>query len=67
MCATTATTGRPGAYVEWMDHKGVAGRTEGAVRSADNTQTLATVYGEHMGALMARAICSGLTIEREVW
>jgi len=59
--------GQTTAYVEWVDHKGQAGRTEGAVRSRDNSQPLAAVYGDHMGALMARAICCGLTIEREVW
>ena len=45
--------GQTTAYVEWVDHKGKPGRTEG--------------YGLHMGTLLARAICHGVEIERETW
>lgn len=55
------------AYVEWIDHCGVAGRTEGPVLDNDNSKTLAAVYGDHISALMARAICTGHPIERETW
>ena len=57
--------GQTTAYVEWIDHNGKTGRTEGAVRS--KTGTLEQCYGLHMGALMARAICHGIEIERETW
>lgn len=53
------------AYVEFVDGKGKPGRLEAPVRAA--TGTLAQVYGEHMGAIMARAICHGIEIERETW
>lgn len=53
------------AYVEFVDDKGKRGRLEAPVRAA--TGTLAQVYGEHMGAVMARAICNGIKIERETW
>ena len=60
------------AYLEWTDRDGKSGRTEGDVRlpwqamHPDKT-SLAAVFGLHMGALMAKAICQGLDIEREVW
>lgn len=57
--------GQTTAYVAWVDSKGRTGRTEGAVRAESGT--LAQVYGEHMGALMARAICHGIEIRRERW
>lgn len=53
------------AYVEWIDHRGAAGRTEGPVLTTNGT--LAQVYGLHMGALMARAICHGVEVERQTW
>lgn len=53
------------AYVDWIDTKGNTGRTQAAVRS--NSGTLAECYGLHMGALFARAICTGIEIERETW
>ena len=53
------------AYVEWLDDKGATGRTEAPVRAESGT--LEHVYGLHMGALMARAICHGIEIERETW
>jgi hypothetical protein len=57
--------GQTTAYVEWIDHRGRTGRTEGAVKAKRGT--LAQVYGEHMGALIARAICHGVEIRRERW
>lgn len=57
--------GQTTAYVEWVDHNGKVGRTESPVKA--NSGTLAAVYGDHMGALMARAICTGHEIERETW
>ena len=57
--------GQTTAYVEWIDHRGETGRTEAPVKATSGT--LAEVYGDHMGALMARAICTGHTIERETW
>lgn len=57
--------GQSSAYVEWVDDRGNAGRTEGPIKA--ETGTLARVYGLHMGALMARAICTGIEIEREIW
>lgn len=62
---TYSDNGQTKACVEWIDHRGQTGRTEGDVRA--KTGTLAAVYGDHMGALMARAICSGIEIQREVW
>lgn len=62
---TYTDSGQRTAYVEWVDTAGEKGRTESPVRA--NTGTLAQMYGIHMGALMARAICHGVTIEREVW
>lgn len=53
------------AYVDWIGDDGRAGRTEAPVRAV--TGTLAQVYGLHVGALMARAICHGVEIERETW
>lgn len=43
------------AYVEWRDHKGRTGRTEGRRESL------------HMRALLARALAEGLTIDKEEW
>ena len=57
--------GQTKAGVEWIDHNGKAGCTEGGVIA--KTGTLAEVYGVHMGALMARAICNGVEIEHETW
>ncbi len=62
---TYSDNGQTKAYVEWVDYKGQAGRTEGDVYALEGT--LAQVYGDHMGALMARAICMGVEIRREVW
>ena len=56
------------AAVEWIDHKGKPGRTEGPVLLPGETRKpMAEVYGPHMGALLARAICHGIEIERETW
>ena len=57
--------GQTTAYVEWVDHNGQSGRTEGAVRS--QTGTIEQCYGPHMGALIARAICNGIEIEDQTW
>lgn len=57
--------GQTKVYVNWVDHRGNLGRTEGDVRAANGT--LAQVYGEHMGALLARAICHGVEIRHERW
>lgn len=57
--------GQTTAYVEFTDHAGKWGRTEAPVLA--DRGTLAQVYGLHMGALMARAICHGIEIERETW
>lgn len=60
--------GQTTAYVEWVDHKGETGRTEGKVLLPGNTKApLAAVCGMHMGSLLARAICHGVEIEREAW
>ncbi len=68
---TYRDNGQVTAYVEWVDHKGAIGRTEAPVRlpneSASTGRKLAEVFGDHMGALMARAICTGVAIDREVW
>lgn len=53
------------AYVEWVDHNGKSGRTEGPVHWEG--QTIAERYGLHMGALIARAICHGVPVEHEIW
>ena len=42
-------------YVEWLDDKGVKGRTEGDKRSA------------HMEALIARGRREGISLIRECW
>lgn len=56
------------AYVEWTDVRGKPGRTEAPVLLPGETRRpLADVYGLHMGALLARAICQGIEIERETW
>lgn len=57
--------GQRTAYVEWIDHKGETGRTEGPILAERGT--MAQVYGAHMGALIARAICTGVEIEHETW
>ena len=60
--------GQTTAYVEWIDSLGRAGRTEAPVRMPRETKRpLAEVYGPHMGALIARAICTGVTVTHEVW
>lgn len=42
-------------YIEWVDHKGVKGRTEG---QASNP---------HMASLLARATREGVTHIKEIW
>lgn len=46
------------AYVEWLDHRGKCGRTEGQAEP---------FMGEQMRALMNRAVREGVRISREVW
>ena len=57
--------GQTTAYVEWIDHNGKPGRTEGNIRK--HSGTLSECYGDHMGALFARAICHGINVERQTW
>lgn len=59
--------GQTKAYVEWVDHKGQAGRTEADITGRPEDAVMSEVYGAHMGALMARAICNGIVIERQDW
>lgn len=59
--------GQTTAYVEWIDHNGRAGRTEGAVNRTKPGATMAEKYGPHMGSLIARAICQGVNVEHQVW
>jgi len=60
--------GQTTAYVEWIDHKGETGRTEGPVLLPIGTKhPLAEVYGLHMGTLFARAICTGVEIDHQTW
>ena len=59
--------GQTMAYVEWIDHNGRAGRTEGPVNPVKPGATMAEKYGVHMGALIARAICQGVNVEHQVW
>jgi hypothetical protein len=48
--------GQVKAYCEWVDNRGVRGRTEGVMP-----------LGPHMRALEARARREGVTPTREVW
>lgn len=69
--------GQTTAYVEWMDGRGVNGRTEGAARKAgcdcqscgqplpDDWRGMA--LGAHMAALFNRAEREGVAIGRETW
>jgi hypothetical protein len=50
-----ADNGQVTAYVEWLDHKGRSGRTEGRPDSA------------HMQALIERAEREGVPVQRETW
>lgn len=52
---TYSDSGQVTAYVEWVDDKGKAGRTEGEPLNA------------HMQALLSRAEREGITVEREQW
>ena len=47
--------GQTMAYVEWIDHKGKRGRTEGDENSL------------HMAALLSRAKREGIAVTRETW
>lgn len=47
--------GQTVAYVEWIDHKGKKGRSEG------------NEHGSHMRSLLARATAECRSIEREEW
>lgn len=52
------------AYVEWTDHRGKTGRTEGA---AEFYHGIPVPAGTHIGALFDRAMREGVTVGREVW
>jgi hypothetical protein len=52
---TYSDTGQVIAYVEWVDDKGEAGRTEGRESNG------------HMIALLLRAEREGVTVERQRW
>jgi hypothetical protein len=54
--------GQSTAYVEWVDSRGKAGRTE-ATRGTFEFRP----YGDHMDALLDRAKREGITVERETW
>jgi hypothetical protein len=56
--------GQTTAYVEWLDHKGKAGRTEApTVCPCCGREGL----GAHMQALFDRAEREGVAVERETW
>lgn len=52
---TYSDTGQVVAYVEWIDHKGESGRTEGKE------------HNPHMAALLERAKREGVEIRHERW
>lgn len=52
---TYSDTGQTVAYVEWIDHKGKSGRTEGKQD------------GLHMQALLSRAKREGVAVDRQRW
>jgi len=52
---TYTDSGQTAAYVEWINHKGERGRTEGKPD------------GTHMLALLARAKREGVEVERQTW
>lgn len=52
---TYSDSGQTTAYVEWVDHKGKSGRTEGKE------------YNPHMQALTKRAEREGVQVERQYW
>jgi len=53
---TYSDTGQQKTYVEWVDHKGKPGRTEGDGRG-----------GVHMRQLLARAKREGVPVTRETF
>ena len=60
------------AYIEWVDSKGKAGRTEGAVKAAVfrpdlNAAPKCMNIGHHMQALLDRAAHEGITLEHQTW
>lgn len=55
-------SGQETAYVEWIDNRGKAGRTEGPCQFSD-----CIPIGGHMQALFERAIREGIKIECETW
>jgi hypothetical protein len=52
---TYSDSGQVRTYVEWVDHKGKWGRTEGDAANP------------HMSALLARATREGVPHKRETW
>lgn len=64
--------GQMTAYVEWIDGRGKAGRTEGVVGPCPCCGNRRDIVGaieldEHMAALFRRAEREGLKIEQEIW
>lgn len=61
-------SGQVTAYVEWIDHKGRTGRTEGGAPGTPcpccGAKRKATT---HMGALFERAERQGIVVERQEW
>lgn len=58
-------SGQVTAYVEWIDHKGAKGRTEGPPPSAPcpTCGCKKALNRTHMGALFLRAERQGVTVE----
>jgi uncharacterized protein with PIN domain len=62
--------GQTVAFVEWMDHKGRAGRTEGAVNKRCECCGAKVAHdglGAHMAALFDYAKRQGVEIKHETW
>ena len=68
--------GQTTAYVEWLDNRGKAGRTEGAVGpcpccgsdcAASFEEGRKVQLGAHMAALFARAEREGVVAEHDNW
>ena len=59
-------TGQLKAYVEWQDHNGKSGRTEGAAIQKTKYHHVMPI-GTHMVALFDRAFREGITINHEIF
>lgn len=65
---TYSDNGQVTAYVEWVDHAGNKGRTEGsALRSGNFRRPKTATFGEHMHALVRAAKRQGISLQRETW